>query len=122
MSLFKRPGSPHYWCRFTLGGRRIQQSTGTKDRKAAEEYEHRLQGRIWRETRLGERTGKRAGLAGLRFHDLRHTWATWLMQAGVPAYAIQSLGGWASPKMVERYAHLSPEHLKQYAAYSKLKA
>jgi len=65
---------------------------------------------------------KRAGLAGLRFHDLRHTWASWLMQAGVPPYAIQSLGGWASPKMVERYAHLSPEYLKQYAAYSKLKA
>jgi len=65
---------------------------------------------------------KRAGLAGLRFHDLRHTSASWLMQSGVPAYAIQSLGGWASPKMVERYAHLSPEHLKQYAAFSKLKA
>ena len=57
MSLYKRNGSPHYWCRFTLGGRRIQQSTGTSDRKEAEEYEHRLQGRIWRETRLGERTG-----------------------------------------------------------------
>jgi integrase len=64
----------------------------------------------------------RAGLAGLRFHDPRHTWASWLMQAGAPAYAIHSLGGWASPKMVERYAHLSPERLKQYAAYSKLKA
>jgi integrase len=64
----------------------------------------------------------RAGLTGLRFHDLRHTWAIWLMQAGVPSYAIQALGGWASPKMVERYAHLSSEHLKQYAAHSKLKA
>src|SRR5260221_2337752 len=57
MSLYKRPGSPQYWCRFTLCGRRIQQSTRTTNRKAAEEYEHRLQGRIWRETRLGERTG-----------------------------------------------------------------
>jgi integrase len=332
MSLYKRRGSPHYWCRFTLGGRRIQQSTGTADNKAAEEYEHRLNGRIWRETRLGERSGtwgqavkrwveenpskrastrhrdkeitdwfgqimqrlpmsginsdviesarkklleggrapatvnrylavlravlraavgwgwiqnapiiklaklkdaeprfitreqfatlltflpphmipvakfavltglrtanirdlvwgrvsanfdhvwipsisakgrraigialsedaaavlrgidripgqdrvflyegkplmqsfgkrtwrkacKKAGLVGFRFHDLRHTWASWLMQAGVPAYAIQSLGGWASPKMVERYAHLSPDHLKQYAAYAKLSA
>ena len=65
---------------------------------------------------------KKAGLVGFRFHDLRHTWASWLMQAGVPAYAIQSLGGWASPAMVERYAHLSPEHLKQYAAMSKLSA
>ena len=65
---------------------------------------------------------KKAGLEGLRFHDLRHTWASWLMQAGVPAYAIQGLGGWASPKMVERYAHLSPDHLKQYAAHSKIRA
>jgi hypothetical protein len=40
MSLYKRSGSPYYWCRFTLGGRRIRQSTGTEDRKAAEEYEH----------------------------------------------------------------------------------
>lgn len=330
MSLYKRRGSGHFWCRFTLRGRRIQQSTGTADRKAAEEYEHRLQGRIWRETHLGERTGtwaqavkrwesertarastkhrdaeitawfsqamarlplsainadvieaarrklleerapatvnrymavlrailraavtwgwiqyapkvvipklkdaeprfitreqfavllshlpahmkpiaefavltglrtanirelvwgrvdlerahcwipaqstkggrpigvplsadavrvlrgvariageervflydgvplrqsfgkrtwrkacKKAGLKDLRFHDLRHTWASWLMQAGVPPYAIQSLGGWASPAMVQKYAHLSPEHLKQYAAMAKLRA
>jgi integrase len=328
MSLYKRRGSAHYWCRFTLGRRRIQQSTGTANRAEAEEYEVRLQRRVWRETRLGERSGtwgqavkkwetertarastthrdkeitdwftvdmarlpmsavgpevidaarrklaetrapatvnrymavlrailraavawgwiqyapkvvmpklkdaeprfitraqfallltylpphmrpiaefavltglrtknirelvwgridlerahlwvgslsmkggraigialsddavrvlrgierfpgqdrvflyegqplmqsfgkrtwrkacKKAGLAGLRFHDLRHTWASWLMQAGAPAYAIQALGGWASPAMVERYAHLSPEHLKQYAAMSKL--
>ncbi len=328
MSLYKRRGSTHYWCRFTLGGRRIQQSTGTADRKEAEEYEHRLSGRIWRETRLGERSGtwaqavkkwesertarastkhrdkeitdwfsesiprlplsaintdvidaarkklaqtrapatvnrymavmravlraavtwgwiqhapkvtiptladaeprfirreqfakllehlpphmrpiaqvavgtglrtanirelvwgrvdlerahlwipamsakgkraigiplsadvvevlraiprvegqervflyegkplmqsfgkrtwrkacKKAGLEGLRFNDLRHTWASWMMQAGVPVYAIQGLGGWAGPKMVERYAHLSPDHLKQYAAMAKL--
>jgi integrase len=330
MSLYKRSGSGHYWCRFTLGGRRIQQSTGTSDRKCAEEYEQRLQGRIWRETRLGERTGTwaqavkrwesertarastrhrdkeitdwlslgmarlplsainsdvieaarkklldgrapatvnrymavlrailraavtwgwiqyapkitipklkdaeprfitreqfarlrdalpphmrpiaefavltglrtanirelvwgrvdlerahlwvgslsmkggravgialspeavrvlraiprlagqervflyegkplmqsfgkrtwrkargKAGLEGLRFHDLRHTWASWLMQAGAPKYAIQALGGWASPAMVERYAHLSPEHLKEWAAMAKISA
>lgn len=329
--LYKRRNTPYYWCRFTLGGRSIRQSTGTKDRKEAEEYEHRLQGRIWREVELGQRTGtwaqaakkwteeptdkrastrhrdkeiidwfsqamarlplsainkevidaardkllesrapatvnrylavlkavlraavtwgwiayapkitllklkegeprfitreqfavllthlpphmkpiaefavltglrtanirelvwgrvnlerahvwipsqsmkgrravgialsedavrvlkgiervegqdrvflyegkplmqsfgkrtwrkacKKANLTGLRFHDLRHTWASWLMQAGVPPYAIQALGGWASPKMVDRYAHLSPEHLKQYAAMAKLRA
>lgn len=68
------------------------------------------------------RACKRAGLAGLRFHDLRHTWASWMMQSGVPGYAIQALGGWASPKMVQRYAHLSPDHLRQYAAHSKLRA
>ncbi len=331
MSLYKRRGSPHYWCRFTLGGRRIQQSTGTANRKEAEEYEHRLSGRVWREVELGQRSGtwaqaakkwaaeptdkrastlhrdqeiidwfsqamarlplsaintevieaarkkllesrapatvnrylavlkavlraavtwgwisyapkitllklkeseprfitreqfavllshlpphmkpiaefavltglrtanirelvwgrvslerahvwigaqsmkgrravgialsddavrvlkgikrvpdqdrvflyegrplmqsfgkrtwrkacKKAGLVGFRFHDLRHTWASWMMQSGVPPYAIQALGGWASAKMVDRYAHLSPDHLKQYAALSKLRA
>ena len=65
---------------------------------------------------------KKAGLIGFRFHDLRHTWASWLMQDGVPPYAIQGLGGWASGKMVERYAHLSPDHLKEYAAHARLKA
>ena len=63
---------------------------------------------------------KKAGLVGLRFHDLRHTWASWMMQAGAPTHAIQALGGWASPKMVERYAHLSPDHLKEFAALVKL--
>lgn len=330
MSLYRRKGSQHFWCRFTLGKRRIQQSTGTADRQAAEEYEERLRARVWREVKLGERSGtweqavkrwhaerqarpstvyrdrsitdwfgqvmvktplsainsdviaaarkklletrakstvnrfmavlssvlnsavgwgwiqrapkvpiyaldpaeprfithaefarlltelaphlrapaqfavltglrsanirdlvwgrvslerahvwipamsakgrraigvilppeavevlrgikrvtdqdhvflfhgepfnghfgkpgwrracRRAGLEGLRFHDLRHTWASWLMQAGVPGYAIQAMGGWASPEMVQRYAHLSPEHLRGYAAYSTLKA
>lgn len=328
MSLYKRPGSGHYWCRFTLGGQRIQQSTGTGDKAAAEEYEELLRRRTWRQIKLGERSGTwgqavkkwegergarastkhrdkeitdwfslamarlplsainaevikaardklsadrapatvnryfavmravlnaargwgwiqsvppikmltlketeprfitreqfaqllihlpphyqaiakfavltglrtknirelvwgrvradmshvwipaqstkggraigitlsdgarevlegivrtvgvdhvflydsqplrqafgkrtwrkacaKAGLQGLRFHDLRHTWASWMMQEGVPVFAIQALGGWASPKMVERYAHLSPDHLKQYAALSKL--
>jgi integrase len=93
----------------------------TEDQERVFLYERRPVSNAYRK-RAWRNACKRAGLAGLRFHDLRHTWASWLMQAGVPPYAIQSLGGWASPKMVERYAHLSPEHLKQYAAYSKLKA
>jgi integrase len=58
---------------------------------------------------------KRAGLAGLRFHDLRHTWASWQVQAETPLSALQELGGWASFQMVRRYAHLAPGHLKRYA-------
>lgn len=54
---------------------------------------------------------KRAGVAWLRFHDLRHTWASWHAQAGTPLSVLQELGGWHSPQMVQRYAHLSPEHL-----------
>lgn len=54
---------------------------------------------------------KRSGVAWLRFHDLRHTWASWHAQAGTPLSVLQELGGWHSPQMVQRYAHLSPEHL-----------
>lgn len=58
---------------------------------------------------------KRAGLDGLRFHDLRHTWASWHRQAGTPDAVLQALGGWASSAMVQRYAHLGPSHLAGWA-------
>ncbi len=50
-----------------------------------------------------------------RWHDLRHTWASWHVQAGTPLHALQELGGWAGPEMVQRYAHLSADHLAGYA-------
>lgn len=55
------------------------------------------------------------GLSGLRWHDLRHTWASWHVQAGTPLHALQELGGWASYEMVRVYAHLSSTHLARYA-------
>jgi len=58
---------------------------------------------------------KRAGIENFRWHDLRHTWASWHIQAGTPLHVLQELGGWESAEMVKRYAHLSSEHLKDYA-------
>jgi integrase len=58
---------------------------------------------------------ERAGILDFRWHDLRHTWASWHVQQGTPLYALQELGGWESPEMVRRYAHLSAEHLAPYA-------
>lgn len=58
---------------------------------------------------------KRAGIEDFRFHDLRYTWASWLVQSGVPISALQEMGGWESIEMVKRYAHLSPIHLTQHA-------
>ncbi|EOV0999185.1 site-specific integrase, partial [Edwardsiella piscicida] len=58
---------------------------------------------------------RRAGIENFRFHDLRHTWASWLIQAGVPLSALQEMGGWESIEMVRRYAHLAPYHLLNYA-------
>jgi integrase len=53
----------------------------------------------------------RAGITDFRWHDLRHTWATWQRQAGTPTHELQRLGGWRTGAMVERYAHLAPEQL-----------
>lgn len=62
-----------------------------------------------------ERACKAAGVPWLRFHDLRHTWASWHAMAGTPMNVLQELGGWATPQMLRKYAHLSPEHLAQAA-------
>ena len=58
---------------------------------------------------------ERAGIKNFRWHDQRHTWASWHVQAGTPLYVLQELGGWSSAEMVRRYAHLSSEHLAEHA-------
>jgi integrase len=58
----------------------------------------------------------RAGIEDFRWHDLRHTWASWHAQSGTPTQTLQELGAWRSPSMVQRYAHLSSSHLAGYAA------
>ena len=57
----------------------------------------------------------RAGIKDFRFHDLRHTWASWHVQKGTPLNVLKELGGWSDLSMVMRYAHLSSEHLANYA-------
>ena len=67
-------------------------------------------------TRAWRKALMRAGIENFRWHDLRHTWASWLRQAGVPTHELQQLGGWKTGAMVERYAHLAPDHLAAAAA------
>lgn len=62
-------------------------------------------------TRAWQSARRRAGIEDFRWHDLRHTWATWQRQAGTPTHELQRLGGWRTGSMVERYAHLAPDHL-----------
>lgn len=59
---------------------------------------------------------KRAGISDFRWHDLRHTWASWHVQNGTPLFALQELGGWGSTEMVRRYAHFSVGNLVSYAS------
>jgi integrase len=58
---------------------------------------------------------KRAGIKAFRWHDLRHTWASWHVQQGTPLHVLQELGAWESVEMVRRYAHLTSDHLREYA-------
>jgi len=56
-----------------------------------------------------------AGLEDFRWHDLRHTWASWHVQSGTSLQKLMELGGWSSYEMVLRYAHLAPDHLRDAA-------
>ena len=59
---------------------------------------------------------KRAKLTDFRFHDLRHTWASWHRQAGTSCDELKDLGGWKSRVMVDRYAKFATEHLAAAAS------
>ena len=55
---------------------------------------------------------KRGGIQDFRFHDLRHTFATRMVQSGKDLYKVQVLLGHKTPIMTQRYAHHYPESLR----------
>jgi integrase len=55
---------------------------------------------------------EKAKIEDFHFHDLRHTFATRLVQAGVDIYKVQRLLGHKSPMMTQRYAHHCPDSLR----------
>mgnify|MGYP005750934893 CR=1 FL=1 len=70
-------------------------------------------------TRVFKTACKKVGLEDFRWHDLRHTWATWHVQRGTPLEVLQELGGWSDYNMVKRYAHFTHEHLSRYVNRSQ---
>ena len=60
----------------------------------------------------------RAGLPDVRIHDLRHTFASTLVNQGVPLYEVQKLLGHAQIRTTERYAHLSQSKLQASAGFA----
>lgn len=58
---------------------------------------------------------KRAEIDNFRWHDLRHTWASWHVQNGTSLQELMELGSWSTYEMVMRYAHLASDHLKHAA-------
>jgi len=54
---------------------------------------------------------RKAGLADLRIHDLRHSFASYVINAGRSLYEVQKLLGHTQVKTTQRYAHLSHDSL-----------
>ena len=56
---------------------------------------------------------KKAGIEDLRFHDLRHTFASWVAMNSKDIYAVQRLLNHKDLRMTKRYAHLTQQYLKE---------
>ena len=54
---------------------------------------------------------RRARITGLRWHDLRHTFASWFVQAGGDLYHLSRILGHSSVQMTTRYGHLRTQDL-----------
>lgn len=63
-----------------------------------------------------ERAVRKAEIENFTFHDLRHTFASWLAMAGVDLPTLQELMGHKDTKMTLRYTHLSSDHKRRTVA------
>ncbi len=61
------------------------------------------------------RLRKKAGLPHLRIHDLRHQFASFLVNSGQTLFMVQQILGHSSPAVTQRYSHLSTKSLQEAA-------
>lgn len=65
---------------------------------------------------------RRAELAGLRFHDLRHDAATTMLRAGVDSRVVASVLGHTTLAMMQRYQHVAPDFVVRAAVQGAKRA
>lgn len=70
----------------------------------------------WALRREFERARAAIGRPDVHFHDLRHTFASWVVQSGASMKAVKELLGHTTMATTDRYAHLAPEHLRAAVA------
>jgi len=125
---YKRKDAPHWWIAWSEQGRRVSVSSGTADYPEAKALEHERRAgyraehcpdspwvftrdgkRIW-EIRNAFRTAcQRVGITDFHPRDLRHTCATWLVQAGGHLRTVAEIMRHKSIQTTMRYAHHAPE-------------
>ena len=92
----------------------VLESLGTRDK-----YDHPFIGRRGKRlttiNRVWDRLRKDAGLPHLRLHDLRHNYASFLINSGHTLYEVQMALGHSDPSVTQRYAHLSTKSLQAAA-------
>lgn len=64
---------------------------------------------VWNKVR------RKAGLEDVRMHDLRHSFASFLINSGCSLYEVQRILGHHDPKVTTRYAHLTQDSLLKAA-------
>ena len=62
-----------------------------------------------------DRIRRRAGLVDVRLHDLRHSFASFLVNQGISLYVVQGLLGHSHSRTTQRYAHLAQQTLQNAA-------
>ncbi|SFM74613.1 site-specific integrase [Nitrosomonas communis] len=72
-------------------------------------------------TKVWHRIRQKAGLDHLRLHDLRHQYASFLVNSGHTLYEVQQILGHSDPKVTMRYAHLSTKALQEAADSASVK-
>lgn len=91
-------------------------ATGNKRKEVSDSFQNTVRDLGLNNSGEIDAEGKPVELTDARqrvvFHTLRHTFASWLAQAGTPMYTLAQLMGHADMKMTQRYSHLAPDNMQ----------